>query len=65
MTNELNQSDWEALSAWMDAELPADQAERVARAVREQPAWVRAAEELRALDDLLRRHHAPAPHALA
>ncbi len=33
------QSDLEALVAWMDGELPAAEAERVARLVREDPAW--------------------------
>ena len=47
------QSDLEQLSAWMDGELDASAAERVARLVREDPAWRASHEEFRAVDSAL------------
>ncbi len=63
MKSALSQHDWDDLSAWLDGELPPEQAARVARAVAADPAWSTAADELRALDSLLVAHAAPEPAA--
>ncbi len=53
MNNELKQSDFEDLSAWMDGELDVEQAERVARQVESDPVWAEAYRELLALDEMM------------
>ena len=56
----LTESEFEDLSAWLDGELPADRAADVAERVRSDPAWRRAHEELAALDEALTACGAPA-----
>jgi anti-sigma factor RsiW len=55
------QSDLEALSAWMDGELPAEQSQRVARLVREDPRWRAAHRDFLAVDAALDRLQTPVP----
>ncbi|MBS3734021.1 MAG: hypothetical protein KGY99_03760 [Phycisphaerae bacterium] len=55
----MSEHDRQLLSTWLDGELPPDQAEQVARAVRDDAAWAEAADALRALDGLLASHRAP------
>lgn len=55
------QSDLEALSAWMDGELPADQSQRVAGLVRQDPRWRAAHQDFLAVDAALDRLQTPAP----
>lgn len=62
--NGLNrQSELEALSAWMDGELPAEKSQRVARLVREDPRWQAAHHDFLAVDAALDRLQTPAPGA--
>ncbi len=53
MNGELKQGDFEDLSAWMDGELDAEQAERIAREVESDPVWSEAYRELLALDETM------------
>ncbi|MFP3936939.1 MAG: anti-sigma factor family protein [Phycisphaerae bacterium] len=50
MSEGLEQSDLEELSAYLDDELPPDRAERVRRKVESDPAWADALAELRSLN---------------
>ena len=61
MNEHLGQSEFEDLSAWLDGELPSDRAAEVERLVREAPAWARAAEELRTLNEALDGYVVAAP----
>jgi anti-sigma factor RsiW len=63
MTYQLEQSDFDDLSAWLDGELAADRAAEVGRLVAEDPAWLAAHEELRAVDAALGDWPAPQPRA--
>jgi len=57
----LEQSDLEALSAWLDGELPAADADRVGGLVASDPAWGAAHRELAALDEALAAMPVPRP----
>ena len=60
MNGELKQDDFEGLSAWMDGELDAEQAERIAREVESDPVWGGAYRELLVLDETMDAWEAPA-----
>jgi anti-sigma factor RsiW len=55
VTKGLGQSELEDLSAWLDGELSGERAERIARLVREDPAWGEVCEQMRATDAALDR----------
>ena len=57
----LEQSDLEALSAWIDGELDAADAERVGRLVETDPAWGAVHRQFAALDEALEAMPAPRP----
>ena len=63
MNNELTQSEFENLSAWMDGELDVEQAEAVARKVEDDPVWAGAYRELLALDEMMDVWELPSPSA--
>jgi anti-sigma factor RsiW len=63
MNHNIRQSDIEALSAWLDGELPAAEAERMSRRVQDEPALAAACQELRAIDAALDFWPAPPPPA--
>jgi len=66
MSERLRQSDFEDLSAYLDGELPAERAAVVERLVTEDPAWRRAAGEVKALHQALESWAAPSsPEGLA
>jgi len=53
MNEQLKQSEFEELSAWLDGELSAERSAEVERHVREDVAWARAAAELRAIHEAM------------
>jgi anti-sigma factor RsiW len=59
MNEELGQSDFADLSAWLDGELPGGRAAEVERLVRDDPVWRRAERELRGLHEALDSYAAP------
>ena len=63
MNAQHGQSDWEAISAWRDGELSAEEADRVATRVRKDPVWAAMADELTSLHEALGTWDAPAPPA--
>lgn len=63
MTTNLSPMDPERLSAWLDGELPPEQAEEVARLVETDPAWAEAYRRLKALDRVLDLWTVPPPPA--
>jgi anti-sigma factor RsiW len=66
MDEQLRQADWDKLSAYLDGELGAEQAEQVRRRTQSNPAWAEALAGLRSVDDLLDAWEAPpAPPELA
>ncbi len=59
MSELLRQSDWEALSAWLDGELSADAAAEVERHIQQDPIWRQAADDLRGLHEALDSYTVP------
>jgi len=60
MSELLKQSDFEALSAWLDGELSADAAAEVERHIQQDPVWRQAADDLRNLHEALDSYTVPA-----
>ncbi len=61
MNESLEQSDFEAISAWLDGELAADAAAEVQLRVSQDAAWRQAADDLRALNEALGGYTVPTP----
>jgi len=61
MEEQVRQIDIEALSAWLDGELTAEQGREIEDRVQSSPALARALAELRALDKALGAYTVPAP----
>lgn len=57
----LTQHEWQRLSAWMDGELPANDAREVERLVRDDPQWSAAMNRMRSVHDVLDTWKVPNP----
>ena len=63
MQTQLSQSDFDDLSAYLDGELPPDEASRVQQCIQTQAPWRQAYEELQSLAKAMDAYAVPAPAA--